>query len=143
MKINNIEVKGNKLAYDINGKHYILETDEQVLKYKNLGYGICDILEYNFKNISEDEYAFINSGNFQITYKNQFEKCIIEYSEEELKIYNNYQEKKLQEKNEIKKVNLKMINPAGETLNIYQIKGETAYATNGKIYGTRLLKEVK
>lgn len=82
MKINGIEVVGNKFAFDGCHKIYVLEDMEDIEDMKNKGYNENDM--YDIKDIEKIynlscELRFIHNWKLTKTYVSQFEKAIFEH----------------------------------------------------------------
>ena len=78
MKINGLEVKGNKFAYDDCHKIYIIEDEDDIKEAKEIGYDIYDI-----KYIKEVfDYScplrFISNWKLNKGYVSQFENAEFE-----------------------------------------------------------------
>lgn len=78
MKINNIEVKGDKFAYDGCHKIYIIEDDEDLKKANELEYLIKNIEDLEDIYNESCELRFIRNWKLNILYAPQFEKATFE-----------------------------------------------------------------
>lgn len=78
MKINNVNVKGDKFAYDKCHKIYIIEDNDDLQEAKETGYNIYPItdLENAYKNSCE--LRFISNWKLNTSYVEQFEECKFE-----------------------------------------------------------------
>lgn len=78
MKINNLEVVGNKFAYDGCHKIYIIEDMEDEQKAIDCGYEILDISELVDTYRNSCELRFIHNWKLTKTYVAQFENATFE-----------------------------------------------------------------
>ena len=78
MKINNIEVVGNKFAYDGCHKIYIIEDEQDEQKARECGYKILDISQLTKTYECSCELRFIHNWKLTKTYVAQFENATFE-----------------------------------------------------------------
>ena len=82
MKINNIDVIGNKFAYDGCHKIYIIENDDNLNEALKYGYGIYDISMIEEKYNESCSLRFIQNWNLNMYYTRQFEDATFKYNED-------------------------------------------------------------
>jgi hypothetical protein len=78
MKINNVEVVGNKFAYDGCHKIYIIEDEQDEQKAIDCGYEILDISKLVNTYKYSCELRFIHNWKLTKTYVAQFENATFE-----------------------------------------------------------------
>lgn len=78
MKINNVEVVGNKFAYDGCHKIYIIEDEQDEQKARECDYKILEISQLVKTYKYSCELRFIHNWKFTKTYVAQFENATFE-----------------------------------------------------------------
>lgn len=78
MKINNLEVVGNKFAYDDCHKIYIIEDEQDLKEAQELDYTIYKIDEIEEKYENSCPLKFISNWKLDKNYVYQCEKAVFE-----------------------------------------------------------------
>lgn len=78
MKINNVEVIGNRFAYDGCHKIYVIENQEDERKSRECGYEILDISQLIKTYKDSCEFRFIRNWKLDKLYVAQFENATFE-----------------------------------------------------------------
>lgn len=78
MKINNVEVIGNRFAYDGCHKIYVIENQEDEQKSRECGYEILDISQLIKTYKDSCELRFIRNWKLDKLYAAQFEDVTFE-----------------------------------------------------------------
>lgn len=88
MKINNIDIIGNKVAYDDCHKIYIIEDEEDLQEAKKIGYSIYDIKD--IVDIYENSCPLVFISNWKLNkhYVKQFESAKFEINGKIYKVNN-------------------------------------------------------
>ena len=78
MKINGMEVCGEKIAYDGCHKIYVLEDKEDIVEAKDMGYDIIPIKHIQEVYDSSCGLQFISNWQLDVSYADQFEDAVFE-----------------------------------------------------------------
>lgn len=92
MKINNVEVVGNKFAYDGCHKIYIIEDEQDEQKAHECGYKILEISQLVNTYKYSCELRFIHNWKLTKTYVAQFENATFEDNGNTFEFANEYDE---------------------------------------------------
>ena len=92
MKINNVEVVGNKFAYEGCHKIYIIEDTEDEHEAIDCGYEILDISELVDTYRNSCELRFVRNWKLNKLYVGQFENAVFEDDENTFEFTNEYYE---------------------------------------------------
>ena len=92
MKINNVEVVGNKFAYDGCHKIYIIEDTEDEQKAIDCGYEILNISDLIDTYRNSCELRFVRNWKLDKLYVGQYEIAVFEENGETFEFANEFDE---------------------------------------------------